>query len=306
MATPPAQQLLVVATTSTPLPSASNAASAPQPFLVVAAPTAIVKRSLIVPPTSAERYTTFHLFPFLPTEIRLKIWKLNLRPRILHVNYDLKVAGPKRYSYMHGYQHRAEWCFENDIQVANINTCQESRAEALKSGYEPVTLRSDVTQGRWFNFDIDSMFWYTNATTPTIYENHDDERYEPYYDQALPPTHLPVRGHIEKLKVLAVSDALWTDWPFSDDNGSRVSCEMCSGYHDDTTKEDWKELIGELLKGLEKLQIVRVQASPDDLQSATIKFKQSDDQYAASLKIGISNWAELSGLSIEVEVVELA
>jgi hypothetical protein len=81
---------------------------------------------------------------------------------------------------------------------------------------------------------------------------------------------------------------------------------MCSGYHDDTTKEDWKELIGELLKGLEKLQIVRVQASPDDLQSATIKFKQSDDQYAASLKIGISNWAELSGLSIEVEVVELA
>lgn len=172
------------------------------------APTAIVERSLIEPGQAR----TFHLFPFLATEIRLNIWKLNLSPQTLHVNYDVNVVGHKRYSLLNRHQYSAEWRFENGTNLANLRVCQESRAESLNAGIELVTLRNDITQGRWFNFETDTMFWNTNARAPAdCHYDSDEDHYEPYVDNVLPPTRLPVGGNLKKLKALAVSDALWTD-----------------------------------------------------------------------------------------------
>jgi hypothetical protein len=192
------------------------------------------------------------------------------------------------------------------MKVPNINTCQESRAEALKTGFEFVRLRNDITKGHWFNFDTDSMFWNTNARALNFYGYYDEADFDPCCDHAvLPPKDLPVRGRLENLKVLSVSDALWTDWPFVTDNGTDVSCEGCTGYCEDTTKEDFKKNIGASLKSLEKLQIVRVRDHPKRSPSAAIRFKESEDQYATSLKLRVLTWLHLSGLSIDVEVVDL-
>jgi hypothetical protein len=99
----------------------------------------------------------------------------------------------------------------------------------------------------------------------------DEDHYEPYVDNVLPPTGLPVGGNLKKLKALAVSDALWTDWPFSWDNGSMVSCEGCAGYYEDDTKEDFKKMIAKL-KSLEKLQIVRT-GDPPTLSRSPLNFR---------------------------------
>jgi hypothetical protein len=133
-----------------PQVEATSATTSP-PFSNVAAPTAVVDRPDIVLGVAGT-------FPFFPTEIRLKIWKANLRPQVLHVIYDLNYERKVRYAWMHGRQYRVAWHFNTAPNLANRSICQESRAEADKAGYQLLRLQDNVTEARWYNPEIDSLF----------------------------------------------------------------------------------------------------------------------------------------------------
>jgi hypothetical protein len=276
----------------------ATSTTTPPPFSNVAAPTAVVDRPGIVFGVAG----TFQLFPFFPTEIRLKIWKANLRPQMLHVIYDLKYERQVRYTWMYGRQYRVAWRFNAAPNLANRSICQESRAEADKAGYQLLRLRDNVTEVRWCNPEIDSLFLDTNARAHAPY---DEEYYEPHVGNVLPPVRQPIFG-LENLKSLAVGDALWTDWPFSWDNGTDASCEICLSRHDDNSKDNFKKMIAKM-KGLEKLQIVRTgYGTTSGGSGGVFKFKESKDPYGLSLLRRVNEWKVEKNLNIEVEVVQLA
>ncbi|PMD60044.1 uncharacterized protein K444DRAFT_629885 [Hyaloscypha bicolor E] len=283
----------------------AEAVTPPLPFSTVATPTALVERAHIV----LGPHGKFPLFPFFPTEIRLKIWKANLRPQILQVIYDITLESHRRRTYMHGRQYRAAWRFMSSpaANMPNRFICQESRAEAGKetTGYELVRLMDDAAEARWFNYDIDSVFLDTNAESHSPYDGED---YDPYVDNVLPPLGHPFLHGTRlrrNLKVLAVSDTLWTDWPFSADNGSVASCEMCPGFRWDNTKDDFKKMV-EKMVCLEKLQVVRTGNRPDG-GSGGLKLgkRNEEDPYGISLLRRVNEWKEEKGLKMEVEVLEL-
>ncbi|KAK4192402.1 hypothetical protein QBC35DRAFT_222007 [Podospora australis] len=61
--------------------------------------------------------TAFSLFPYLPTELRLHIWRLSLSPRVVTLTYR---PAP------------LEQCFSPTPPPAILSACQESRDEALR------------------------------------------------------------------------------------------------------------------------------------------------------------------------------
>ena len=263
----------------------------------VAPPTAVVPQGQIVLHTPG----SFNRFPFFPPEIRLKVWKANLRPQTLHVIYDINLVTRERATYLRGRQYRAAWRFTCSpaANMPNRSICQESRAEAEKQGYEVVRLKDNITEARWFNPEVDSLFLDTNARAQAPY---DEGYYEHFVDNVLPPVAQPFlhKDVMCRVRVLAVSDALWTDWPFSSDNGSNVSCEMCPGFHWDNTMDDFKRSIAKM-KALEKLMVVRTNS---EAMNRVISFKESQDQYGTSLLKRVNDWKVEQGLDFEVEIVQ--
>jgi hypothetical protein len=77
--------------------------------------------------------TTFTIFPSLPAELRLKIWRESCSPRIITLNYN-----------------QASDSFASCPQPALLSTCHESREEALR---------------------IYTPFFGTNSHKPHIYFN---------------------------------------------------------------------------------------------------------------------------------------
>jgi hypothetical protein len=147
-----------------------------------------------------------------------------------------------------------------------------------------------------------NKFLDTNARAHAPYG---EEYYEPHIDNVLPPVRQPIFG-LENLKSLAVSDALWTDWPFSWDNGTDATCGMCPGWHDDDSKDNFKKMVARM-KGLEKLQIVRTgYGTTNGGTGDVLKFKESEDQYGVSLLRRVNEWKVENNLDIEVEVIQLA
>jgi hypothetical protein len=274
------------------------------PISSYAAPTPVVKGSDLVLGVPG----TFHLFPFLPTEIRHKIWKANIRPHVFQVIYDVNFETDRRDSYMHGHQYRAAWRFTTSQinNVANRAICQESRAELAKAGYELLRLSDDPTKVRWFNPEFDTLFLDTNASLDIPFDDEYYEDYEQDVDSVLPPVGEPLfPGGLQNIMHLAVNDTLWTDWPFSEDNGTDASCEYCPDFHWDDTKDDFKEMIAEM-PVLENPQIVRsvtLVISDDGMAGVEFMKRGSEDQYGICLHRRLMNWKEEKGLNIEVEVV---
>jgi len=280
-----------------------------QLFSTIAAPKAILDRAHI----ALDVEGTFPLFPFFPPEIHLKIWRANLRPQMLHIIYDIGLESHKRNTYLHGRQYRAAWRFNTSpaTQMPNRFICQESRVEAEKAGYDLLRLRNNLTEARWYNHETDSLFFDTTAEArPSLTSWEDEYYYNHYVDNVLPPVGHPIAGGSgllrNKLNVLAVSDTLWTDWPFSTDNGSDVSCEMCRGFHSDNTHDAFKRII-ERMTGLQKLVVVRTGDRSDDKKRVEFKLekRQPEDPYGMSLLGRISEWKKEKGLDIEIEVLQL-
>jgi len=285
-----------------------GATDIPPPFSTVAPPTAILDRAQIIEGIEE----TFPLFPFFPTEIRLKIWKANMRPQMLHIIYDTGVSSHVRGTYLHGRQYRATWRFTTSpaTQMPNRFICQESRAETKKAGYQLMILRDNLTEARWYNHETDFLFFDTNAKARLQFTAGEDDYYNQYIDNVLPPVGHPIAGGSRvlqnKINTLAVSDALWSDWPFSEDNGSEASCEMCPEFHFDYTHDDFKTMV-EKMQGLQKLVIVRTGNRSDGGKRAELKLekRQPEDQYGMSLLRRLIEWKEEKGLEIEVELMQL-
>ncbi len=274
------------------------------PVASYAAPTPVVKRSDL----ALDAPDTFHLFPFLPTEIRHKIWKANIRHQVLQVIYDVHYETYRRNSYLHGHQYRAAWRFTTSkiSNVANRAICQESRAELAKAGYELLRLSDDPTKVRWFNPEFDTLFLDTNAHLDVPFDNEAYEDYEQEVASVLPPMGEPLcPGGMANIRHLAVNDTLWTTWPFSEDNGSDASCEYCADFNWDDTKDDFKEMIAKM-PVLESLQIERsvtLVISEDEMVGVEFTKRGSEDQYGICLHRRLMNWREEKGLNIEAEVV---
>jgi hypothetical protein len=220
---------------------------------------------------------------------------------MLHIIYDLNYESHVRKGWMNGPQYRAAWRFTTSpaTNLPNRYVCQKSRAEV--AGYHLLRLRNNVTEARWYNPEIDSLFFDTNARARAPYN---EEYYKPYVDNVLPPVGQPMFG-LENLKALAISDALWTDWPFSWDNGTDVTCEMYPGWHDDNSKNDFKKMIAQM-KGLEKLQIVRTgYGTTNGGTGGILKFKESEDRYGLSLLRRVNEWKVEKNLDLDAEVVQM-
>ncbi|KAK8001048.1 hypothetical protein PG991_013270 [Apiospora marii] len=73
------------------------------------------------PPPMEEDEPVFHLFPQLPLEIRLKIWRLSLEPRVLELH-----------SRRTHYAQAEDWPWRSDcFNPALLSVCDEARGEAL-------------------------------------------------------------------------------------------------------------------------------------------------------------------------------
>ncbi|KAL7962728.1 hypothetical protein V8C34DRAFT_161222 [Trichoderma compactum] len=98
----------------------------------------------------------FHPFSRLPTELRLKIWKLSLpSPRLVSVQCGADITAFSKYN-----PDSAEYagCTSPTRIPVNLQVCTESRTEALKS-YQPSLgfFRGDGLV--YFNYDIDILYF---------------------------------------------------------------------------------------------------------------------------------------------------
>ena len=199
------------------------------------------------------------------------------------------------------------------MQMPNRFICQESRAEVENAGYEVLRLKIDLTEARWYNPETDFVFFDTNAEARPQFTAWEDDYYydNNYIDNVLPPVGHPIAGGSKllgnKIDILAVSNTLWTDWPFSADNGSDASCEMCPEFRWDNTDDEFKKMI-ENMKGLQKLILVRTSNRPNGREEVELKLekKQPEDPYGMSLLRRLKEWKEEKGLKIEVEVMQLS
>ena len=144
----------------------TNMSTAQEPATpTIAAPTAISDNPPL--PEPSQIYTTFTLFPSLPPEIRLHIWKCMFPgPRILHINYNIHniIA---RYSHYRGRQCRGQWTIFDGVNTSDLPTlriCQESRFETFNSGYELPHGLEGGAWSFWFNYNTDTMFFNSNAS----------------------------------------------------------------------------------------------------------------------------------------------
>ncbi|KAK8062760.1 pectinesterase precursor [Apiospora hydei] len=72
-------------------------------------------------PEMAQEERSFHLFPQLPLEIRQKIWRLSLEPRVLELH-----------SRRTHYAQAEDWPWRSDcFNPALLSVCDEARGEAL-------------------------------------------------------------------------------------------------------------------------------------------------------------------------------
>jgi len=75
-----------------------------------------------------------------------------------------------------------EWTVMNGIlRITNLSICQESRYEALKTlrcGYQLLRLEPNEDKWFWFNFDIDTMFFNTNAEGCCYYNQYLNKEYQ--------------------------------------------------------------------------------------------------------------------------------
>jgi hypothetical protein len=113
------------------------------------------------------RYITFHPFPFLPTELRVKIWGATLPPpQTVLLTYDTNIAGSRSslWFMQNAASHRGTWVLSQSLQrILARQICQESRSVARASGHEFIHLDRDVTERFWFNFQTDMILLHTNA-----------------------------------------------------------------------------------------------------------------------------------------------
>jgi hypothetical protein len=198
------------------------------------------------PPPISEQFSTFHRFPDLPAEIRVKIWALiNPPPQILHINYDVYEKDDRsRWNHRRGKREwRGKWIITSPkIKLVNLSICQESRDECLRV-YSPVRLLRHNTQQAFFNFKTDTMFLNTNAT------KSDKE------NKVLPPEGLPFASNVgEQIRHLAISMHLWFTWPFLKEYGSCM-CNRCRSR--DITHWKFVHSFKDSMKRLEKVQILR-------------------------------------------------
>ncbi|QSZ34903.1 hypothetical protein DSL72_007764 [Monilinia vaccinii-corymbosi] len=122
--------------------------------------------------------TTFTLFPFLPKELRVKIWKLAARePRIVHITYD----------------HPTESLVSLSPAPALLASCGEARDE-LKSSFQRLFLPNSACGAViYINLDVDTCYIrrattsiegassYTAnfTTTKAIFGNNDSKELHP-------------------------------------------------------------------------------------------------------------------------------
>ncbi|KAL6694622.1 hypothetical protein J3F84DRAFT_49027 [Trichoderma pleuroticola] len=102
------------------------------------------------------QFDTFHPFSRLPTELRLKIWKMSLpSPRLVSVQCGISMSTLARPP-----PDSAEYtgCTSTTRIPVNLQVCTESRTEALKS-YQPSLgfFRGDGLV--YFNYDIDILYF---------------------------------------------------------------------------------------------------------------------------------------------------
>ena len=80
---------------------------------------------------------TFTLFPDLPTELRLKIWRLTFLPRFVTIQWD----------------ETTNQCISPTNKPLALDMCREARQEALTQ-YEPFYPASFI----YFSFDLDTAY----------------------------------------------------------------------------------------------------------------------------------------------------
>ncbi|TVY88940.1 hypothetical protein LAWI1_G004631 [Lachnellula willkommii] len=105
--------------------------------------------SVNLPPEDApSKLTEFHLFPNLPTELRLKIWGIILStPRVLHMRRNERVEHSRRI---------AESFASDEPPPAALHACHESRHEGL-SIYKPVFKTNSSPKYTYTAFEHDTI-----------------------------------------------------------------------------------------------------------------------------------------------------
>ncbi|KAL7908159.1 hypothetical protein GGI35DRAFT_55267 [Trichoderma velutinum] len=106
--------------------------------------------------------STFHPFPRLPIELRIRIWNLTAFPRMVHV----KLQSGSRWGNF-GLQYTAT----STPCPSVVQVCQESRRHApyqraFTNGFEPRYI--------WVNFEID-MICNDNCKSPLTLEPHEQD-----------------------------------------------------------------------------------------------------------------------------------
>ncbi|KAK3947233.1 hypothetical protein QBC32DRAFT_365921 [Pseudoneurospora amorphoporcata] len=116
--------------------------------------------------------TTFHLFPFLPWELRALIWKLTVEPRTVHVHAKRYLLnGAKWGDDLNPDSQRAYDRLISTTPVpATLHTCRESRNLGLyQKGLSEVEHVPEGGESRylWVNLDIDTID--IGSDDPNIY-----------------------------------------------------------------------------------------------------------------------------------------
>jgi hypothetical protein len=201
-----------------------------------------------MPAHPSTRFTEFHLFPFLPTELRFKvrfptwsmfktgfilfnyqrsahycimynvianypqIWSFNPGPQILRAFYDVNNIYVRPLTYFNSNEHYGTWGFKNGFNtLSNRAVCQESRSESLKLKYKVIRMETDI-----YGRDPHLKRRLFNFDTDTIFFDTNARKKHTRNERALPPTPSPVLlvGHPDfafgaNVKWAAVTSALW-------------------------------------------------------------------------------------------------
>jgi hypothetical protein len=109
------------------------------------------------PTAEAENEHPFYLFPKLPIELRLKIWKLNMAELQI---VKISAPHPKDSVHIDGVTYSAEVVNSICITPQNLHINHEFRAEALK-WYKPV-LATRLGHHMFFDFSKDYLWFDGN------------------------------------------------------------------------------------------------------------------------------------------------
>jgi hypothetical protein len=103
--------------------------------------------------------TTFHLFPHLPAEIRIRIWELTVEPRIVEV----RLRDEASCSQSDPYPKHAPYVLSLTPIPAPLHTCREARKLRLyQKAFSDLVVYNHTSQDLqrpyiWFNHDIDTI-----------------------------------------------------------------------------------------------------------------------------------------------------